>query len=62
MSADIINLRRARKAKTRSEREKDAEQNRIRFGRSSAEKRKEADERDRAAAHLDRHRIEPDKD
>lgn len=62
MSADIINLRRARKAKTRSEREQEAEQNRRRFGRSSAEKRKETDERDRAVAHIDRHRIDPDKD
>jgi len=62
MSADIINLRRARKAKTRNEREKDAEQNRVRFGRSSADKRKDTDERDRAIAHIDQHRLEPDKD
>ncbi len=38
MSADVVNLRQFRKAKTRSEKEKQAEQNRLAFGRSKAER------------------------
>lgn len=38
MSADVVNLRQFRKARTRSEKEKQAEQNRLTFGRSKAEK------------------------
>ena len=38
MSADLINLRRARKNKTRDEADKQAEQNRAKFGRSKSEK------------------------
>lgn len=42
MSADVINLRRARKQKARSERERQAEANRLRFGRSKEERQQEA--------------------
>ncbi|WP_136656348.1 DUF4169 family protein [Nitratireductor sp. XY-223] len=38
MSAEVVNLRRHRKRKARQEREKTAEQNRISFGRTKAEK------------------------
>ncbi len=38
MTADLINLRRARKSKARDEAEKLAEQNRAKFGRSKSEK------------------------
>ena len=38
MSADVVNLRQFRKARTRSEKERQAEQNRLTFGRSKAEK------------------------
>jgi len=38
VSADVINLRRARKNKTRDEAEKQAEQNRAKFGRGKVEK------------------------
>ncbi|MCQ2003795.1 DUF4169 family protein [Rhizobium sp. NRK18] len=38
MTAEIVNLRMARKQKTRQEKEKTAEQNRISFGRTKAEK------------------------
>lgn len=38
MSGDIVNLRQFRKQKTRAEKEKTAEQNRITFGRTKAEK------------------------
>ena len=38
MTADIINLRRARKAKVRREAEAQAAENRVRFGRTKAER------------------------
>ena len=38
MAADIVNLRQFRKQKVRSEKEKQAEQNRLSFGRTKAEK------------------------
>lgn len=38
MSADVVNLRQFRKVKARSEKERQAEQNRLTFGRSKAEK------------------------
>ncbi len=38
MSAEIVNLRQFRKKQARSDREKQAEQNRIAFGRTKAEK------------------------
>lgn len=38
MPGDVVNLRQFRKAKARSEKEKQAEQNRISFGRTKAEK------------------------
>ncbi len=38
MSADVVNLRQFRKAKARTEKEAKAEQNRISFGRTKAEK------------------------
>jgi hypothetical protein len=54
--AEIINLRRARKAKERDGREAAAQENRRRFGRTKAEKAKEAAEREKAARTLDDHR------
>ncbi len=38
MSAEIVNLRQFRKKQARSDKEKQAEQNRIAFGRTKAEK------------------------
>lgn len=38
MSGDVVNLRQFRKQKVRSEKERQAEQNRISFGRTKAEK------------------------
>ena len=44
MTANIINLRKARKAKARSDKESQAEVNRAKFGRTKAERQKsEAD-------------------
>lgn len=56
--AEIINLRRARKDRARTEREKEAEENRIRFGRTRAEKEQASREAGQAARHLDGHRLE----
>ena len=41
--ADIINLRRARKDKARREHEREAEANRLRFGRNKAQKSADRD-------------------
>ncbi|QRM55913.1 DUF4169 family protein [Sinorhizobium sp. BG8] len=38
MSGDVVNLRQFRKSKQRAEKEKQAEQNRISFGRTKVEK------------------------
>jgi hypothetical protein len=38
MTGDVVNLRQFRKRKARDEKEKNAEQNRISFGRTKAEK------------------------
>jgi hypothetical protein len=60
--AEIVNLRRARKQKARAEAGKTAEQNRIDFGRSKAERRLAEAERDKAARHIDGHRLDRDDD
>ncbi|MDP9809577.1 hypothetical protein J2W42_002429 [Rhizobium tibeticum] len=38
MTAEVVNLRQFKKKQTRAEKEKQAEQNRISFGRTKAEK------------------------
>ena len=60
MPADIINLRRARKAKARDVREQAAAENRRLHGRTKVEKAKEAAERERAARTIDAHRRDGD--
>lgn len=62
MPSDIVNLRRARKAKVWSEREREAEANRRAFGRSKAEKAEAKSERERAERLIEGHRREPAKD
>lgn len=57
--AEIVNLRAARKRKQRDEKERRAEENRARHGRTKVEKLAEAAERERGAAALDGHRREP---
>lgn len=59
MPADIINLRRARKARTRTARELKAAENRERFGRSKAVRAEATSERERAERLLEGHRREP---
>ena len=60
MPADIVNLRRARKAKQRSDRGKNAAANRLLFGRTKADKASQAAERERAARAVDGHRRDKD--
>jgi len=54
--ADIINLRTARKQKARADKAAQAEQNRILFGRTKAEKRSQETEKARAEKHIDAHK------
>ena len=54
--ADLVNLNRFRKQKARAEKEAAAAENRVRFGRTKAEKEVEAQEATRKARLLDGHR------
>lgn len=53
MCAEIVNLRRARKARARRDKETAAAENRVRYGRTRAERERCQSERDRQAAALD---------
>lgn len=59
MSAEIINLRQARKQRERNEKDARAAENRARFGRTKAERALEDDAQARAARTLDGHEREP---
>ena len=54
--AEIINLRKARKARTRAEKEAVAAENRVAFGRTKAEKQRAEAEQRLAARKLEAHR------
>lgn len=56
--SDVVNLRQFRKQKARSEKERQAEQNRISFGRTKAEKHLTRALNDKAEKTLDQGRIE----
>ncbi|WP_117192540.1 DUF4169 family protein [Rhizobium terrae] len=58
MSAEIVNLRQFRKDKARLEKEKQAEQNRLSFGRSKAEKSLTRTLNEKAEKTLDQGRLE----
>lgn len=58
MSGDVVNLRQFRKQKARSEKEKQAEQNRAAFGRTKAEKTLTHALNEKAQKSLDQGRIE----
>jgi hypothetical protein len=60
--AEIVNLRMARKRKTRADSQARAEENRVRFGRTRAQKAREAAARDKAERSLDAHRRDPGDD
>jgi len=58
--AEIVNLRRVRKHRAREVAEIAAQQNRISFGRTKAERALAEAERDKAARQLDGHRLTTD--
>ncbi|MBB3018076.1 hypothetical protein FHR70_001116 [Microvirga lupini] len=58
--AEIINLRQARKQKARAEKEARAEQNRITFGRTKAEKTLTKVEQDMTKTRLEGHKRDSD--
>ena len=60
MGGNVVNLNRFRKAKQRQEKAKQAEINRIRHGRTQAEKDRERQERERAARAIEGKRLERD--
>ncbi len=56
--AEIVNLRTFRKQKERSVKEADAQANRLKFGRTKAEKLRVTSEKERAEKHIDGHKRE----
>ena len=58
--AEIINLRRARKDKQRRERDSEAEANRLRFGRTKAQKKLDQQSAERARRSIEAKRLETD--
>jgi hypothetical protein len=56
MSGEIVNLRQARKARKKAEAEAQAAENRIRFGRTKAERKAARSEADLAGRRLEGHR------
>lgn len=58
MSGDVVNLRQFRRQKARSDKERQAEQNRIAHGRTKAEKSLTRALNDKAEKSLDQGRIE----
>ena len=60
--AEIINLRRARKARDRATAEAQAAQNRVEFSRTKAERKLTAAEKTLQATRLDGHRLDAAKD
>ncbi|MFC5392939.1 DUF4169 family protein [Bosea vestrisii] len=60
--AEIVNLRRARKARDRASAEAQAEQNRIAFGRTKAERKLTEAEKRLAERRLEGHRLSDDPD
>ena len=58
MAAEIVNLRQFRKQKVRSDKERQAEQNRAAFGRTKVEKNLTEALKEKAQKHFDQGRIE----
>ncbi|MDQ2102360.1 DUF4169 family protein [Azospirillum isscasi] len=56
--ADVVNLNRFRKMRQKEERGKTAEENRVRFGRTKAEKLRDRQEAERRDAALDGKKVE----
>jgi hypothetical protein len=62
MTDGPVNLNKARKQKARAERKRQADANAVRFGRTGAEKARDAERGARDAAHLDGHRLSRDEE
>lgn len=62
MTAEIVNLRKARKAKARDAQEARAAENRILFGRTKAERKSVQTEQDRARRTIEGHRLDGARD
>jgi len=58
LTGDVVNLRQFRKQKARSEKEKQAEQNRLTFGRTKAEKNLTSALNEKAERLLDQCKLE----
>ncbi|MBX3580580.1 MAG: DUF4169 family protein [Rhizobiaceae bacterium] len=58
--SDIVNLRMARKRKTRADKERMASQNRALFGVPKAERKRSRTESEKAVRFVDAHRLERD--
>ncbi len=58
MTGDVVNLRQFRKQKTRAEKEEQAEQNRLSFGRTKAEKTLTSTINKKASQKLDKSKLE----
>lgn len=58
MTNNVINLRQARKAKARADKEQTADENRCRHGRTKAAKQAEKAAREKEASKLDGHKRE----
>ena len=58
MTGDVVNLRQFRKQKARSEKEKQAEQNRLSFGRTKSEKSLTTALNDKAESQLDQGKLD----
>ena len=56
--ADVINLRRARKDKARREHEREAAANRLRFGRTKAQKKADKQAKEREGRAVDDKKLE----
>lgn len=56
--AEILSLSGARKAKTRAAKEAQAAENRVKFGRTKAQKQRDAAEKMLASRRIDEHRRE----
>lgn len=54
--AEIVNLRQARKHRSRAEKERAADTNRAKFGRTKAERHKAEKQAELEAKHLDLHK------
>ncbi len=59
---EIINLNQKRKAAARTDKEKTASQNRVKFGRTKEEKQREKQEAERLKRHLEGHKRETDEE